>query len=420
MYFYSICGGDKIGGSSYFININNRKFLLDMGLDMNTPGVYPKYENLYKEKLLCTMGDLDGVVISHAHLDHIGSLPYILGEGRNVPLYASKETKVLGEKIMLSAPKESDDYIEIFKKGEIIESCSKIKIVDEIKKENYQIKLHDSNHILGSKMVEIVVDEKKLLYTGDFSLKTMLTAKKIKFSELLDVDVLLCEGTNFGKRCDYIAERINFIRHANKIISKGVLLIPAFAMGKTQEILFLIKNAMKNGILKKVPIYIDGLSSEMTDIYENLGIKINVDGVEIKKAPYEFYKKMDMTPKIIIASSGMLLKNSASWNYSQRVLENENSNITFVGYQAKKTEGFNILHSGNYMCKGSVSKFDFSGHGDESEIIKLIDIIRPKKVVFLHRTTKIKEEDELKKRLKDMFGKDILFYFSKDGEGINL
>lgn len=72
------------------------------------------------------------------------------------------------------------------------------------------------------------------------------------------------------------------------------------------------------------------------------------------------------------------------------------------------------------MCKGSVSKFDFSGHGDENEVIRLIEIIRPKKVVFLHRTTKIKDEDELKKRLKDMFGKDILFHFSKDGEGINL
>ncbi|MGL5983403.1 MAG: MBL fold metallo-hydrolase, partial [Cetobacterium sp.] len=106
MYFYGLSGTNKIGGSSYFLKLGEKKFLLDAGIDPNEPGTYPKYENLYRKKLLTTMGDLDGIIISHAHLDHIGSLPYMLKEGGNVDIIASKETKTLGKAILLSAPKE--------------------------------------------------------------------------------------------------------------------------------------------------------------------------------------------------------------------------------------------------------------------------------------------------------------------------
>ena len=141
MYFYGISGSNKIGGSSYFIKLGDRKFLLDMGLDPNLPGVYPKYENLYRKKLLTSMGDLDGVIISHAHLDHIGSLPYMLKEGGKVPIIASKATKVLGKALLLSAPKESDDYIEIFKKDEVEKVFSLISPKENMVAQDYEINI---------------------------------------------------------------------------------------------------------------------------------------------------------------------------------------------------------------------------------------------------------------------------------------
>lgn len=390
MYFYSIGGGDKIGGSSYFLKLGEKRFLLDMGLDPNLPGIYPKYENLFREKLLSTMGDLDGVLISHAHLDHIGSLPYILGEGRDVEIYGSKETKILGERIMLSAPKESDDCIEIFKGEEIREAVSKMRTEEIIEKDGYRISFYDSNHILGSKMVEIEHGDERVLYTGDFSLKEMITCKKIDFSKIRTPDILLCEGTNLGKKSNYIGERLAFIRHANRVISRGgTLLIPAFAFGRAQEVLYLLRNAMRNSLLKKVPIYVDGLASDICKLYGELGLPIPDDG--ILRAPWNFHKKMDDTPKIIVASSGMLLENSASWLYAQALQKDERNSITFVGYQAKNTPGFKYLHYHSQNLQGMISKFDLSAHGDESEIFKLIDILKPKKVVFLHRNLTFKE-----------------------------
>ncbi|MGL5202987.1 MBL fold metallo-hydrolase [Cetobacterium sp.] len=419
MYFYGISGSNKIGGSSYFIKMGDRKFLLDMGLDPNLPGSYPKYENLYRKKLLTSMGDLDGVIISHAHLDHIGSLPYMLKEGKKVPILTSNATKILGKTLLLSAPKESDEYIEIFKKDEIESIFSLINPTEGVIEKDYQINFYDSGHILGSKMTEIVTKDERVLYTGDFSLKNMITAKKIPLASIQSPDILLCEGTNLTKNLNsYINERLGFIRYANKVVANGVLLIPAFALGRTQEVVCLLKNAMKSQLLKRVPIYVDGLSIEISQLYNQLGI--NVLDEDVKIASKRFYETMDNSPKIIVCSSGMLLQNSKSYLYAQKVLKNENNSVTFVGYQDKKTPGFKLLYQKKFNFKANINRFSFSAHGDENEIFQLIDRLKPKKVVFLHRNLKEDEERELEKRLVKIFGKNIKFYFPKDGEELNL
>lgn len=419
MYFYGISGSNKIGGSSYFIKMGDRKFLLDMGLDPNLPGVYPKYENLYRKKLLTSMGDLDSVIISHAHLDHIGSLPYMLKEGEKVPIITSKATKILGKALLLSAPKESDDYIEIFKKDEVEKVFSLINPRENMVAQDYEINLYDSGHILGSKMVEIVTQDERVLYTGDFSLKNMITAKKMPLASIKSPDILLCEGTNLTKNMNsYINERLGFIRHANKVVANGVLLIPAFALGRTQEVVCLLKNAMKSQLLKRVPIYVDGLSVEISQLYNELGIEVLDEDVKI--ATNRFYETMDDSPKIIVCSSGMLLKNSKSYLYAQKVLKNENNSVTFVGYQDKRTPGFKLLYEKNFNFKATINRFSFSAHGDEKEIFQLIDRLKPKKVVFLHRNLKEQDEKELEKRLTKIYGKNIQFYFPEDGEELNL
>lgn len=419
MYFYGVSGSNKIGGSSYFVKLGDKKFLLDMGLDPNLPGVYPKYENLYRKKLLTSMGDLDGVIISHAHLDHIGSLPYMLKEGKKVPIIASKATKILGKALLLSAPKESDDYIEIFKKDEVEKVFSLINPKENMVTQDYEINLYDSGHILGSKMVEIITQDERVLYTGDFSLKSMITAKKMPLASIKSPDILLCEGTNLTKNMNsYINERLGFIRYANKVIAKGVLLIPAFALGRTQEVVCLLKNAMKSQLLKRVPIYVDGLSVEISQLYNELGVGVLDE--EVKIATNRFYETMDDSPKIIVCSSGMLLKNSKSYLYAQKVLKNENNSVTFVGYQDKRTPGFKLLYENSFNFKAAVNRFSFSAHGDEKEIFQLIDRLKPKKVVFLHRNLKEQDERELEKRLTKIYGKNMQFYFPKDGEELNL
>ncbi|MGL5126073.1 MAG: MBL fold metallo-hydrolase [Fusobacteriaceae bacterium] len=419
MYFYGISGTNKIGGSSYFIKSSNHKFLLDAGIDPNEPGTYPKYENLYRKKLLTSMGDLDAIFISHAHLDHIGSLPYMLKEASKVKIIASIETKVLGKSLLLSASKDSEDYTEIFKKDEIEKVFQLILTDEKIKNKDYEIKLHDSGHILGSKMIEIKTASEKILYTGDFSLKNMITAQKTVLSKIDSPDILLCEGTNLNRNFNnYIGERLGFIRHANKVVSNGILLIPAFALGRTQEVLCLLKNAMKSQLLKKVPIYVDGLSVEISQLYNDLGI--NVLDKDIKIARKDFLKSMDNSPKIIVCSSGMLLQNSKSYQYASELIAGKNNSITFVGYVAKGTPGFKVLYEDNFKFKCSINRFNFSAHGDEGEILHLIDRLKPKKVVFLHRSIKESEEREVRKRLKGIYGKSIQFYFPEDGDELNL
>ncbi|MGL5356002.1 MAG: MBL fold metallo-hydrolase [Cetobacterium sp.] len=419
MYFYGISGTNKIGGSSYFLKLGERKFLLDAGIDPNQPGTYPSYENLYRKKLLTSMGDLDGIIISHAHLDHIGSLPYMLKEAKDVDIIASLETKVLGRALLLSAPKESEDYIEIFKKDEIEKVFELISTKENIKKLDYEINLYDSGHILGSKMVGIKTKDESVLYTGDFSTKNMITAKRVLLSKLESPDVLLCEGTNLNKNFNnYITERLGFIRHCNKVVSNGILLVPAFALGRTQEVVTLLKNAMKSQLLKRVPIYIDGLSVEISQLYNELGVDV-IDN-DVKIAPKDFYKNMDSSPKIIVCSSGMLLKNSKSYHYATKLLNGDNNSITFVGYQARKTPGFKLLYEQDFKFRCSVNRFGFSAHGDEGEILSLIDRLKPKKVVFLHRSLKESEEREVRKRLKKLYSKDIQFYFPEDGDELEL
>lgn len=419
MYFYGISGCNKIGGSSYFICSGNKKIILDMGIDSKEEGGYPEYESLYRKKLISSMNDLDLVAISHAHLDHIGSLPYIVKEGMKVPVLTSIESKILGEELLLSAHKEENIYIDRIQRDEIHRAFNQIIPNDSFEKEGLKVSLYDSGHILGAKMIEIETKDERILYTGDFSLKNMITTKKVQLSKLKSPDILICEGTNLNKNLDnYISERVGFIRHANKIISKGVLLIPAFALGRSQEILCLLKNAMKSQLLKKVPIYVDGLSVEISELYENLGV--DVIGKDIKIVTNDFYKKMDNTPKIIVCSSGMLLEKSKSYKYAQKLLGDKNNGITFVGYQDKKTPGFKLLYDNLLEYKAKINRFNFSAHADEKEIFYLIERLKPKKVVFVHRNLKESEEKEIESKLKKVYGKAIKFYFPKDKEELNL
>lgn len=419
MYFYGISGCNKIGGSSYFICSGNKKIILDMGTDPKNDGRYPEYESLYRKKLITSMNDLDLVGISHAHLDHIGSLPYIVKEGIEVPVLASIETKILGKELLLSAPKEENIYIDTIQKDEINKAFNQITKKDSFETDGLKATLYDSGHILGSKMIEIETSEDRILYTGDFSLKNMITTAKVPLEKLKSPDILICEGTNLNKNLDnYISERLGFIRYVNRVISKGVLLIPAFALGRTQEILCLLKNAMKSQLLKRVPIYVDGLSIEMSELYEALGV--NVIGKDIKIATNDFYKKMDNSPKIIVCSSGMLLEKSKSYKYAQKLLENSNNGITFVGYQDKKTPGFKLLYENFDVYKAKINRFNFSAHGDEKDIFYLIERLKPKKVVFVHRNLKELEEKEIENKLKKIHGNNIKFYFPKDKEELNL
>lgn len=439
MIFKSLCRHAGIGANSYLLETRNAKVVLDAGMHPKHEGfaAVPHFEFL-------DHGSVDSIVITHSHLDHVGTLPVFLEEQPQAKVFMSPETAELASALLhnsvnvmqakriehgiaeypLFEHRELDRIVETF------EARGIERPFDLDHEGTMRATFHDAGHILGSVGVTIEAAGKRVMYTGDVNFEHSTIQKGALFPEG-HVDAMIVETTRGEQARDPGYDRTNeedeFAAVIERVIGrKGSVLIPVFAMGKTQEVLAMIHRFKTEGLIPKhTPVYIGGLSTKMTHIYDRFsevsrrhlpGFRFLKDmeiegGNKKRKGPIPFGSGC-----IYALSSGMMSENTVSNIFArQGILENRKHGLFFVGYADPETPGGRIRTAkpGDSVlldpahppvklnCEMRV--FDFSGHSTRDAIADYIVKVSPKKVFLVHGDDGAVEwfRGEIQRRLPD-------------------
>lgn len=439
MIFKSLCRHAGIGANSYVLKSGPAKVVLDAGMHPKHEGseAVPHYEFLEP-------GSADSIIITHSHLDHVGTLPVFLQDQPQAKVFLTPETAdlaaaMLHNSVNVMQSKRIEHGIAeypLFEHRELdaIEEDFEIRGVerpfDLDPAGTFRATFHDAGHILGSVGVTIEAEGKRIFYTGDVNFEHSTLQKGALFPEE-KVDALIVETTRGEQERDPAYNRMdeeNALAEAikNVIARKGSVLIPVFAMGKTQEVLGMLHRFKAEGLIpKNTPVYIGGLSTKMTQVYDRFSTTsrrhlpnfkflkdMELEGSSKKrKGPIPFH------PGCIYAlSSGMMSEKTVSNTFArQGVLENPKHGLFFVGYADPETPGGRIraAQPGDSVLLDpayppvplncEVRIFDFSGHSTRAAIADYIVKVAPKKTFLVHGDDGAVEwfRQEIQRRLPD-------------------
>ncbi len=415
-------GYREVGRSCTLLSTNESKVLLDCGMNVGNPkDLFPYLNNGDVD-----LGDLDAVILTHAHLDHSGLVPYLFKWGYEGPIYMSEPTLHLSTMLQL-------DYINICKREGRPAPYSKRDIkkavlhtyslewgkVTDIAPD-IKLTLHNAGHILGSSLMHLHFGsgDHNLVYTGDFKFQKtrLLEAASCKFPRL---ESLIVEST-YGGIKDTIPSRNQSEKMMIKILNRtlkrgGKVLIPVLAVGRAQEIMVVLEDFISRQMIDPVPVYVDGMISEATAIHtthpdflnSTLREKIFHQG----KNPFtsqvftqvDGYQARDDIiaggPCIIMATSGML-QGGPSVQYLRAFAEDEKNSLIFCSYQVEGTlgrrvqKGYNQFNYHTSTGKNQPIRINleintvegFSGHSSRSQIVSFIRKLkpRPRRILTVH------------------------------------
>lgn len=415
-------GFREVGRSCILIQTRDSSVLLDVGLNVGSP--HDKFP--YFDVPEFSLRDLDAVIISHAHLDHCGLVPFLYKYGYRGPVYCTLPTRNLATMLQL-------DFIQICEKEGSPLPYSKRDVKQTVLHTiplswgkvtdiapDIKLTLHNSGHILGSSMVHLHFGkgDYNFVYTGDFKFqKTRLLEKAaVKFPR---VESLLIEST-YGGPQDRIPSRQESEKELKQILNStlkrgGKVLIPVLAVGRAQELLIVLEEYINKGFIDKVPIFIDGLISEATAIHtanpdflsSDLREKILHQGknpflsdyFETVSAQEERLNIIKGGPCIILATSGMLI-GGPSVQYLRELANDPKNTLIFVSYQVNGTLGSRLIKGfreftyvdakgRTQLVKINLKVFTlegFSGHSSRSQISQFLRRIqpRPKSIITNH------------------------------------
>jgi len=421
-------GAMEVGRSAVLVSTGESNVLLDCGLKpVQDDEDFPLLD-------MVDLDRLDAVVLTHAHMDHVGCLPLLYKYGYRGPVYATDPTKYQAYILLM-------DYVELKEREGGLPSFSRADVeaviyhtitldYEEVTDITPDIKLtfYDAGHEIGSAMAHLHIGNGRynILYTGDFKYgKTRLLNRAVnKFKR---VEMLIMEST-YGGRDDVQPPRVEaenaLAKHVAETVAKGgKVLIPAFSTGRGQEILYILNKMMEGGLIPRVPIYVDGMIVETLNVYlmyphylnpevaeeiyggvnpfTTSGAVVIVDRAKRVEDRINQVAKIAQSeePAVIIAPHGML-NGGPILDYFAQLAPDERNKLIFVSYQAEGTLGRRILNGEREFTVRSLTAGEakvqmrmeaasipgFSGHSDRRELMKYVEHIepKPKKIVLIH------------------------------------
>ncbi len=409
-------GAQEVGRSSFLVKTRESSVLLDCGIHPGTNRPFESFPRFDSPEF--EIDSLDAVVISHAHLDHCGLVPFLYKYGYDGPVYCSAPTSNLMTMLQL-------DYLDVASKQGItphydqkdVRECVlhtiplRFGVVTDIAPD-IRLTLHNSGHILGGSMVHLHIGEglHNIVYTGDYKFgRTMLL--EAATTEFPRIETVITESTYSGPD-DIVPSRVEAEESLTQAINqtlerKGKVLIPVPAVGRAQEIMLVIDGYMKRGLMKEAPVFIEGMISEATAIHtaypEYLGREVRhsilheevnpfkSDYFTIVEHPSVRSSIIDGEPCIVLATSGML-EGGPVIEYFKNWANDERNSIIFVSYQIEGTMGRRVqkgigevtmIDNDGKMAalsvKMSVSSLEgFSGHSDRRQLVNYLTHLTPK------------------------------------------
>lgn len=438
----------EVTGSCTLINACGKNILVDCGMEQGAD----IYENC---PLPISPNEIDAILLTHAHIDHSGKIPAMVASGFNGKIYATKATYNLCQ-IMLrdsahiqefeaewrnrkAKRSGAPEYVPLYTLMDVEQTIKQFKYLsydEEIELfEGITAKFTDAGHLLGSSSIYVkLVEEnitKTILFSGDLGNVSRPLIKDPVMPEKADYVVI--ESTygdrEHGERPDYISQLSTIINDTFE--KNGTLIIPSFAIGRTQELLYLIRIIKDNNLinLKEFSVYVDSpLAVEATNIYSSdlreyfddetlkiLDSNINpiiFDGLKLSiTAEDSKMINFDTLPKIIISASGMCEAGRIR-HHLKHNLWKENSTILFVGYQAEGTVGRKLLNGEKSVklfgeeifVKAKIKNLQgISGHADKNILLNWLKNLKntPDTIFVNHGNDEVCDNfvDEIKKKL---------------------
>ncbi|MBD1379810.1 MBL fold metallo-hydrolase [Metabacillus arenae] len=434
-------GGNEVGASCLHIQIAGTSLLIDAGMRMNGDDPLPALG------MLESLDHPKAVLVTHAHADHIGALPIIHSLYPNIPVYATPPTADLMKimmkdsyKILEQRCRETNTlppYTEEQVK-DLLNSILLFPASGELRVGNVKIRSFRAGHILGAVMFLIEGEGETIFITGDLSFKAGRTISGAQVPHHIQPDVLIMEST-YGNRAhtDRNTEENRLAKHVSEVISNGgFVLIPAFALGRAQEVLLILQDYMDKGLIPEFPIYVDGLVTPISKIYNNyphflkgpVAYRIkNLGDAFIREGrcraihSKERESVLSGKPGCIVASSGMLIGGASSW-YAERLVSNEKNAIFITGYQDEESPGRKLLNIADgiedhielngtsYPVKCLVGKYGLSAHADANEMNRFIQTLEPTYTLLVHG------DDEARKQLSNVIDSKFHPLLVENGE----
>jgi Cft2 family RNA processing exonuclease len=425
MHVTNLNPGNEIGASGWLIEIDGHHLLLDAG-------VHPKREGLEGLPLFGRVAKtpLDAIAISHCHHDHVGALPVAIRQWPKAHVLMTELSYFLVERVL-----HNSVNVMTRQKEELRIAAYPLYTHDEVDRiapqfqgfpYNRQIEwaafhkqrmgavsptleFHDAGHALGSAGVMVRGARQTLFYTGDVCFRDQTILKGARFEDI-EADVLIMETTR-GNRAvpagfSREAEVTRLAQAIDRVLKRrGCVLIPVFALGRTQEILALLACLMREGKLKQQPVFIGGLGRVFTEIYDlqchrthrqhtNLRLSEALNLVVVERDQLASMKLSG--GRIFVLTAGMMTERTAAHELALRMAQDPKQAIFFVGYADPETPGGRLKLSqekvpflfsasgGELVRRCELDHFDLTAHANRDELLDFVGEVEPRTVLLGH------------------------------------
>lgn len=389
----------EVGRSCIEIQTEGDRYLLDCGIKFTADGFQ------YPERVF-DVGKLDGILLSHAHLDHTGALPLFEHYQMVCQIFCTAETLAIAKILLKDSYKIANirHLHPAYGKTDIREveqATTHVRFDKWYRHRKLKFMFLNAGHIPGSAAILFEAEGKRVLYTGDFNTRTTRLMQPADFGAAVrqygPIDTMITECT-YGHRQLPSRDELEpaFLDAVRRVVGRGGgVLIPVFAVGRAQEILITLGKQRWD-----CPIYYDGMAKEVTRtvlthqsdyvINKDLLNAMHFDRTQHVTSEDHRERAAGERPAIIVAPSGMI-QGGPAIHYLKRMWNDQKSAVFLTGYQVKGTNGRHLLEEGYVSIDGwrtnvkcEVQKFDFSGHADIEDIKKAIWAVNPKRLIVQH------------------------------------
>ena len=377
-------GGDEVGNVGCLLeDRTGTRVLIDYGLAPTRPPRYPK-----------ECPPIEHTIITHSHIDHIGMAPWLVGQ-HGATLHGTTLTAAVSEIMWRDTYKVSsiEGYPLPWDKRDLdaaLNAWQTHDVGEWFEIGEWKCRFHRAGHIPGAIMIEIETPELRLLWSGDIDIRD---GPNVRGAEPINCDILCLEATYGGREHPVRAtEEARFVSRVKEVVSRGgVVLVPAFASGRCQDVLRILHRAAPH-----LNVHFDGMGTRLTRHW--LSHPEHIDEPQHLREVWNWARtvssksdrKKALDADVIVTTSGMLDGGPAIW-YLNRLRHDSANAILLTGYQAEGSGGHRLLEKGSLRIFGNetaidleVTQFQLSNHAGHSDLVSFVRACEPRHVVLFH------------------------------------